>query len=386
MAAINMLSTLATFFWFVLCVFKKCLRRLAGHLFLGLFPNLRTSLINENVCRVDIVPSCPKIQHSPARNSYINKSHGYSLLELTLALSVAAILILGINGLLNSALQAVRLSHSQNNALQQARFAMQQMVQAVAGSQRLMIPLGENPATAWSESVRDVLAVTLNPTLDRDKDGWADANNDEDFLDINNNTLRDNGEPERIDEDLRANNTNDNAPGIVGIDDNGDGTADNSAAADPNRDNDEDGSQVEDPINGIDDDNDGSVDEDITRDMNNDSAPGIAGVDDDYDGLTDEGGDNNDDDEDGLIREDWLDPVVFFLNGTTLMQRIPNINPIDGRDYGEYVIAENVSQFQVSRLSGGDTVSILVDITLTLSPPDTDPVTLNTQIRVGARL
>jgi len=259
------------------------------------------------------------------------------------------------------------------------------MVRMVSESQRLLIPKGENTTTAWSESVRDVLAVNMPPGIDRDKDGWSDANNDEDFLDINQNASRDSGEPERIDEDMDLDNYNNSSPGIGGIDDNGDGINDNTAAAFPHRDNDEDGTSSEDPVNGIDDDNDGSVDEDFTHDMNGDGAPGLVGVDDDLDGTDDEGS-PGDDDEDGPLNEDWFDPIVFHLNGTTLMQRIPNINPTDGTDYGEYPIAENVTDFRIERLIGGDGTTVLVDITLELTPPAADPVSLNTRIRLGGML
>lgn len=310
------------------------------------------------------------------------KQQGYSLVEMTLALLISAILIWGMDGILNTALQANRYGQDQNETLQQARFAMQQMVVAVTKTQRLMIPLGENPSTAWSESVRDVLAVTLDPTMDRDKDGWADANNDKDYLDINNNGSRDVGEPERIDEDMDSDMTFDNAAGIVGIDDNGDGIVDNSIST---TDNDEDQQDAEDKLNGIDDDNDGTIDEDFSSNMNDDGKAGIQGVDDDLDGSIDEGS-PPDDDEDGSLSEDWLDPVVFFLNDTTLMQRIPNINPVDGTDYAEYPIAENVTQFRVERILGNDGQTVLVDITLTISPVDIEPVTLKTRIGVASGL
>jgi hypothetical protein len=246
-----------------------------------------------------------------------------------------------------------------------------------------MIPLGDNTATtAWKESERNVLAVTLDPTLDRDKDGWADANNDKDYLDVNKSGTRDTGEPERIDEDSDKDNNNDGQAGITGIDDDGDGTVDGLSV----HDNDEDSRNFEDSINGIDDDGDGSIDEDIDNDMTGDGQPGVTGVDDDFDGSIDEGIKNDDDDEDDLVSEDWLDPVVYFLNGTTLMERLPNINPIDGTDYTQYPIAENVSQFLVKRITGGNGTTALVDITLTLTPLNAEPVTLNTRIGAGSGL
>ncbi len=318
----------------------------------------------------------------------VSGQKGLSLLEVLIALAIAGVLIAAISGAVGSALNAQRGTRVQNDTLQQARFAMQLMVNAVSKTRYLMIPLGENPATAWKESERNVLAVTLDPTLDRNKDGWADANNDKDYLNVNNNGSKDAGEPERVDEDLSNDNTNDNKAGIIGIDDNGDGIIDTGSTTS----NDEDGISLEDSVgdwnnDGVaDDDQDGSLDEDEHQDMNKDDKPGIAGKDDDLDGAIDEGGKIDDDDEDGLASEDWLDPVVFFLNGTTLMERLPNINPIDGTDYTQYPIAENVSQFLVKRITGGNGTTALVDISLTLTPSNADPVTLNTRIGIGSGL
>lgn len=317
----------------------------------------------------------------------IRAQRGLTLVEILLSVTVAALLLAGITGVIRTALDTENVARKNHDQWQELRFAMQRMVDAVAKTRRLMIPLGENPATAWLESERNVLAVTLDPTLDRNKDGWADANNDKDFLDVNQNSLRDAGEPELIDEDVGTDNTYDGKPGIKGIDDNGDGIIDNSSS----NDNDEDGSNLEDSQGDVDndgnfdDDGDGAVDEDIDKDMNRDGKPGISGVDDDFDGTTDEGS-SDDDDEDDLDGEDWFDPVVFFLNGTTLMQRIPNINSVNGQQYTHYVVAENVSQFLVKRLPGNDGASVLVDITLALTPPGGDPIVLNSRVGVGSAL
>jgi len=309
---------------------------------------------------------------------------GMSLLEIVISVAIAGMLMAGISSVISGAIDAQRSTRAQNEALQQTRFALNRMVTAVSKTRYLMIPLAENPATAWAESQRDVLAVTLDPTLDRDQDGWADANNDKDFLDVNNNGTRNVGEPERIDEDTSTDNTNDGKPGIIGIDDDNDGVVDEGNS----NNNDEDAMDFEDPINGIDDDNDGSIDEDYKNDMNGDDAPGVMGVDDDMDGSIDEGGAGakGNDDEDNLQDEDWLDPVVYYLNGTTLMERMPAINPVSGADFSAYPIADNVSQFLVQRSLGGNGRTVLVSITLTLSPPDNEPVTLETTIAVGSGL
>jgi prepilin-type N-terminal cleavage/methylation domain-containing protein len=310
---------------------------------------------------------------------------GLTLLETLIAVAIAGILLAAISGFVNTALNAGQSTHSQNDTLQQARFAMQLMNRAVSKSRQLRIPLGENSTTAWSESIRNVLAVSLDPTLDRNKDGWADANNDKDFLDVNKNGARDAGEPERIDEDFDLDSNSDGMPGIINIDDDGDGTVDEGNSALARHDDDEDGQADEDVINGLDDDSDGAIDEDPFSDMNNDGKAGVSGVDDDLDGTVDEG-DQNDDDEDGSVIEDWADEQVFFLSGTTLMERLPNINGADGTAYMEYAIAENASQFRVERVVGANGSTVLVDITLTLSPPVGDPVSLNTRVAVGGGL
>ena len=314
-----------------------------------------------------------------ARVSSVQK--GITLLEVLLSVAIAGVLITAISGVVGSALNAQSNTRVQNDTLQQARFAMQRMVKAVSKTGYLMIPLDENPATTWKKSERDVLAVTLDKTLDRNKDGWSDANNDKDFLDFNKNGIRDTGEPERIDEDLKNDNSNDGQAGIIGIDDNGNGQKDVENV----NNNDEDNLDLEDPINRIDDDGDGSTDEDVNNDMNGDGKPGIILVDDDLDGLIDEGL-ADDDDEDGLTSEDWLDPVVYYRDGTQLMERMPNINPGSGTDYTENPIADHVSQFLVKRSIGGNGSAVLVSITLTLAPPGAGPVTLTTLIGVGSGL
>ncbi|NKB35816.1 MAG: prepilin-type N-terminal cleavage/methylation domain-containing protein [Gammaproteobacteria bacterium] len=296
---------------------------------------------------------------------------GMSLIELTAAVTIASLLIAGLGGVVVTALKAERVVHSNNNLQQQARFAMQQMVKAVSRSERLILPLPENTNTVWSESVRDpgVLAVTLASDLDRNNDGWADGNNDKDYLDLNNNDSRDSNEPELIDEDTGDDSSNDSASGIVNIDDNGDGIIDNGLNS---KDDDEDGDFDEDIANGLDDDNDGAIDEDLSDDNSADNKAGVIDVD--------------DDDEDGSNDEDWLDAVVFYQSGSTLIQRIPNIDPVDGNDYSEYTLADNVSEFRVERIFQASARAVLVDLILTLSNADGESSRVTTRIRVGGSL
>ncbi|MDH5631905.1 MAG: prepilin-type N-terminal cleavage/methylation domain-containing protein [Gammaproteobacteria bacterium] len=333
---------------------------------------------------------------------------GMTMPELLITLVMAGLLMSGLAGVVSQGLQAQQQASDANTLAQQAAFAMQRMTDSVLGSRRLLLPLADNPATNWREHVREqtlpasvpegsstfasaVLAVTLPPSIDRDRDGWADANNDRDFLDRNNNGIRDPGEPERIDEDPGADASNDGKNGIIGIDDNGNGTIDDGAA--PNAgvwvDDDEDGQQTEDVNNGEDDDGDGSVDEDSKGDISHDGSPGVAGVDDDLDGTVDEGN-LNDDDEDGSHNEDWPDPVVYYLSGSKLIERLPSLADQDGdgvltgKDFTEHVIAEHVSRFRVERVPVAAGQTVLVDLLLELtSPVNGEVVSVQTRVRVA---
>lgn len=344
---------------------------------------------------------------SPSPSAKANgHQHGLTLLELLVTLAIASMLMAGLAGVVGSTLQLQSSSQMRNDLTRQARFAMQRMVSAVQESPRLLLPLADNPNTNWSEHIRvqtvpastpegsstlatAVLAVTLSPNLDIDQDGWGDANNDQDYLDLNNNSSRDSGEPERIDEDLGRDNSNDGAPGIIGIDDNGDGSIDDSDATNPNFDNDEDDANTEDSINGIDDDNDGSIDEDIRGDMNDDSASGQLGIDDDYDTSIDESA-TKDDDEDGTQDEDWLDPVVFYLSGNQLIERLPSLTDtnndsiITGADYTESVVADGVVLLRIERIPQNR--ALLIDITLTLADASGEQFSLSRQLRLGGAL
>ena len=359
------------------------------------FPLLSTSSQSANT---------PGSGQSPV---HIDHQNGLSLIELLITVAIAAFIMAGLAGVVNQTLNTEEVVRQRNELTQQARFAMQRMVVAVSGTRRLLLPLADNPGTDWREHVREqtfpasapegsstqasaVLAVTLDISIDRDRDGWADANNDQDFLDLNNNGLRDVNEPERIDEDLGTDNCNDFAQGIIGIDDDGDGAVDEGAihVSGTYRDNDEDGTEEEDPINGVDDDADGSIDEDVTGDMNKDGDTGIKGVDDDLDGTVDEGP-PTDNDEDGLNGEDWFDAVVFYLSGNKLIERLPSQSDtngdtfITGADFTESEIAVGVTRFRVERIPQGGGRAVLIDLSLEMTDFRGDTVSLNTRVRVG---
>ena len=263
------------------------------------------------------------------------------LLELLAVLAGGAILIVGLSSVVGRALEVWDVTREQTELTRRGRFALDRMVAAANGTTQLILPGADDVATGYSESIRDVLAVLLDPTLDRDRDGFVDADNDKDGL---------------VDEDLGDDATNDGAPGIIGIDDDNDGMVDEASVSD----DDEDGLSDEDDANGVDDDGDGRVDEDQ--------------------------GSLLDDDADALANEDWLDPVVFRLSGTSLLERVPVPNPVDGTDYTESVLAENVSRFRVERLPPGtDDRALLVLIVLELAGPRGSTLSLSSHVRVPRR-
>ncbi|MGB5344826.1 MAG: prepilin-type N-terminal cleavage/methylation domain-containing protein [Woeseia sp.] len=314
---------------------------------------------------------------------------GYTLIELLVSVGIAALLLTGLQQLLGVGIDTLDMVEQRTELARRARFAMSRMVDAVQHSDRLLIPLANNPATPFDENIREqtvpasppqtgsllataVLALTIGPAQDMDANGIADADNDGDGL---------------IDEDLPADAHNDGKAGVRDFDDDGNGTKDFTFSPAGDDDESNDFKQSEDPFNGIDDDGDGSIDEDSGADMNGDLAPGVAGVDDDGDGNVDEGS-VNDDDEDGAVDEDWFDPVVFYLNGNRLIERraVPwdaNLDStLSGRDFVESDIAENITLLRIERLplSGGQQ---LVDITLQVSDGNAETIVLNTRVRLG---
>lgn len=318
---------------------------------------------------------------------------GISLVELLITAALAALLLGGVQQLLSTGMETKAQINTRIDLNRQARFAIQRISVAVRRGRWLLVPMADNPLSDWNESIRSqtipasppdgsstlataVLALSLSPLLDLDFDGFADSDNDRD---------------EEVDEDPGGDVNNDLAPGIFGIDDDGDGSVDEQhtqSTGPVNEDDDEDDFANENGWTGIDDDGDGNFNEDPKKDMNSDALPGIGGVDDDGDGTIDEG-DKNDDDEDGLVNEDWLDTTVFYLSGGSLIERQPvpwdeNADTlINGRDFIESVIADKVFLLRFERLvSSGDQ---LVEITLSLSDQG-ETVSLSTRLRVGSEL
>ena len=315
----------------------------------------------------------------------------FTLIELLVALALASMLLAATSGIVQNTLGTNALVEERNLLTRDARFAMQRMTAAVRETRWLMLPMPDKPDTDWRENVREetvpaspaegssikataVLAVSLSADVDLDADGFPDADNDKDG---------------RIDEDYPSDSNFDYGDGIYLIDDGGDGFVDESFK---DRDDDERlNGNDEDPINGIDDDGDGVIDEDPGADMNADGAPGIVSVDDDGDGQIDEGN-SADDDEDGAVDEDWLDTVVFYLQGDSLVERHPvpwdetANGSVTGRDFIETVIAEGVTRFRVERLEQSVSGEQLIDLTLELAGASGATASLNARVRAGGAL
>ena len=318
------------------------------------------------------------------------RNAGFTLIELLLSIALGAVIITTVSAVMSQVSTSSGIIGSRERVTLDASFAMQRMVTAARGAPSLILPLPDRSWTAWRDNVREqtipasppesgslfataVLAVAMSESVDLDGNGVPDADNDGDG---------------RINEDWPADISNDSDPGIRDIDDGGDGFVDEGFGNDS--DDDEAFSiSNEDPVNGFDDDGDGLIDDDPGSDTNGDGAPGIAGVDDDGDGQVDEGN-SADDDEDGTSDEDWLDAVVFFLDGNTLVERHPvpwdenTSGSVTGRDFIESVIAENVVRFRVERIEVSAQQQML-DLQLDLADADSgETVSLQTRVRVGA--
>ena len=251
---------------------------------------------------------------------------GLTLVELLVSFTIMGIIAVVATPLFSTCLDTYRGANARSMLYHEGLLAMERMTGGVRRSACLLIP--NNPITT-----RDILAFS----------GFVNDDNDYYF-----------GDPlfPRIDEDVSADMNDDTAPGIAGIDDDGDGNVDEGSRWD----DDEDGFINEDPIDGIDDDNidDGNIDEDCGPDANDDKAPGIAGIDDDGDGNVDEGS-KWDDDEDGLIDEDPLNPLIYSFDSGTLRERFPYT--------GESVdLSTHVTFFQVTYEAPE---RILIELTLT---------------------
>jgi prepilin-type N-terminal cleavage/methylation domain-containing protein len=319
-------------------------------------------------------------------------NQGFTLVELLAAISLGAILVLGLSELVGVAFRTYDRASEVNEMTRQARFAMQRMVRAVSHTRHLQLPLNDVSSSNWAENIREetvpptpptddstkytaVLAMNLPLFSDLDQDGFPDADDDRDG---------------QVDEDMDEDCSDDGESGIYLIDDDGDGRIDE----DNKKSDDESNSNNDDPANGVDDDGDNNVDEDPPSDMNADGCPGVCGVDDDGNGIVDDVAlDEEDDDEDGNLNEDRSNPMLYFLDGSSLKERTPvpwdadSDGSVTGLDFITSDLAEHVTRFRVERIPLGSDRRQRVDLTLELtSPVSGESVRLQTQVRIGGAL
>ncbi len=280
----------------------------------------------------------------------LDNTSGMTLVELILATVIISLVIGVFTYSLGTSLESWGVIEKENDLMRTGQHALNRMARAVRNTNRVLVPLNANPS-------RDVLAV-------------AAMIDNEAFIEPDN----------RADEDLAADMTLDGAAGIIGVDDDGDSLVDEGLATD----DDEDGLVDEDPLDGIDNDGDGDIDEDVPDDMNADGTSGLIDVDDDGDGFIDESPAENDDEDQVMMadvaNEDPIDPVVFYLAGSQLMERrTDETTPLSFEDYIVNTLAENVILFQVDRLTGagGET---LIEIQLTLDDGLGNEVQLTTRV------
>jgi prepilin-type N-terminal cleavage/methylation domain-containing protein len=280
---------------------------------------------------------------------------GLTLVELLLATAILGLIAAAATPLVSICFESHKNGTARFQHYHEGLIAMERMTDGVRRSTFLLIPNAHNPT-------RDILAFS----------GYINDDNDFYFDD-----------PlfPRIDEDTGAEMSRDDEPGIVGVDDDGDGLVDEDLGE--HGDDDEDGAAEEDPTNGYDDDGDGNIDEDALHDSNNDNASGIAGMDDNGDGQVDNGATVFDDDEDGLNNEDSLDPVVYTFDSGTNTLEVSYIH--DGRTV---VLSDHVTAFQVNYEAPQKIL-----ITLTLTGDDGESITFteyvyprNTFQRTGKRV
>jgi hypothetical protein len=260
------------------------------------------------------------------------RERGMTLVELLLAITGMAIISAAATFFLSSTLDIEVQGSSRSELYREGLSVMEKMKEEVKRSTYLLIPNAHSP-------VRPILAIS------------GSINEDNDFYF---------GDPlfPRIDEDPHDDMIKDWGPGIVGWDDDDDGSIDEPSGSHPDYDDDEDGLENEDWIDGIDNDGDGNIDEDCTIFGYYDHGlyVGLAGIDDDGDGSVDEGL-ASDTDEDGDRHEDPLNPSIYHLVGGTNTLRLTNPYLAQAVD-----LSTNVTFFQVTWEAPQ---RILIELTLT---------------------
>jgi prepilin-type N-terminal cleavage/methylation domain-containing protein len=208
------------------------------------------------------------------------RPRAFTLVELIVAAVVLASISLVTSTLLVGVLKAQQAATSQNRLDRMTAIAIWRIEEHTREAVAIYIPNNH-------DTTRGILAVSHrfdddgDGLFDEDAAGAADANH-----------------------------------GVLGFDDDGDTLIDEGDPAD----DDEDGLIDEDPIDGIDNDGDTLIDEDFGADM--------------------DGAGGDDDDADGTTNEDGPSAIVYYIDGTDLMEWHP--------DHGTNAVAKNVTDFRVT--------------------------------------
>ncbi len=260
---------------------------------------------------------------------------GFTLIELVLAITIMGIIAGATVTLLSMHLKAHNIASDRSGLHMEGLLAMDRMTNAARKATFLLIPNAHN-------TTRDILA--FSGTINEDNDNYF---NDPLFP--------------RIDEDPKKQMTDDDTAGIKAIDDDGDASIDEGDM----NDDDEDGLIDEDGFDGVDNDADGNIDEDTYDDAN------IPDMDDDADGSVDEG-DIKDDDEDGLVNEDHLNPFIYsFDSGTNTLTETSTFDSTTSN------LSTHVTNFSAKYKSPG-----LIQFTLELTGDDGKVVTFTENVYV----
>ena len=278
------------------------------------------------------------------------RNRGFTLIELLIAIAIMAAIFVSVARLVAACLRVDDVDDGTSAVYEEGLLAMERVVSGVKACTYLYIPNNHNPT-------RDILA-------------FSGVNNDDSDMYFGDALF------ERTDEDTPSDMTNDAFPGLALYDDDGDGVIDEAgglAWPDAIKDDDEDGSFDEDPLDGLDNDGDGNVDEDHPADSNADAAPGTAQIDDDADGTVDEVGGGNaiNDDEDATGDEDAADALVYYFDGgaNVLWEAYPQAGTSG-------VLCDNVTAFSVLYTAPDANTDTFITITLTLAAPDGESVTI----------
>mgnify|MGYP000317707436 CR=1 FL=1 len=273
-----------------------------------------------------------------------SSKNGLTLMELLITVTILLIIAAVATPLLSASLDAHRSGIARSRLYQEGLILIARMTKNVRNTTFLQIPNNYSPT-------RNMLAVSNL------------VNEDSDFYF---------GDPlfPRADEDF-GDKFMSSGPGILGVDDNGDGSIDNNDL----KSDDEDSVFDEETLDGLDNDSDGNIDEDLSADANKDGAPGIKGMDDDGNGVVDISAAPNplgDDDEDGQNDEEY---VTFFLythdSGTnTLREIVPSPTNGINSPTSSVVLSTHVTAFSATYYPPDAANHPRISIALTLTGDD----------------